>query len=138
MTLTLSPRSVRNNNPGNLEIGQPWEGLSHILKDDPYCVFVTPVHGFRALAIDLRSKWKHGLTTIEAIVTRRSPPSENPTEAVIKTISDMMGVARDASLDLNGAEQLAALCRAIAVQEAGSWLFSTNDLNMGVQMAMRA
>lgn len=137
MALALPPRAVRNCNPGNLESGFEWLGLSKIRVDPPYCVFITPVHGFRALAIDLYTKWsRDDLETIEQIIAKYAPSNENDTEAYVRNVSDMVGVARNVPLDLKNQPQLSSLCRAIAVHEAGMWAFQTNDLEQGVSMAL--
>src|SRR5207248_4673070 len=90
------PRSVRNNNPGN--IGRThiaWEGLATPDEMTPeqqeetrFAVFSAPEWGFRALARDLHSKWVRGLDTIRKIITVYAPPSENDTEAYIRAVRD--------------------------------------------------
>lgn len=131
------PRSVRDNNPGDLEIGIAWDGLSTITSDNPFCVFVSPVWGFRALAIDLHTKWAvDGLRTITAIITKFAPPSENPTAAYIRAVSISMGTSPDVTLNLNDFAQLRSMCKAMATFEAGSWMFSPKHLSRGVGMAL--
>ena len=138
MTLTLPPRAVRNNNPGNLRKGITWDGLSVWQSDPEFCVFTHPSYGFRALAIDLHTKWTHGLKTIADIITRYSPPSENNTAAYIKAVSDGMGVDAKAPLDLNDPDELESLCKAIAMHESGGWFFTAPDLVQGVRLALES
>ena len=138
------PRSVRNNNPGNIgRTDIAWEGLATPDEMTPeqqeetrFAVFSAPEWGFRALARDLHSKWVRGLDTIRKIITVYAPPSENDTEAYIRAVSNMMQVSPDQPLALGNASQLAALARAIAVHEAGGWFFADDDLNAGVRMAL--
>ena len=139
-----SPRSVRNNNPGNLvRTNIAWEGLSTPDEMTPeqqqetrFSVFAGAEWGFRALGRDLHSKWLRGLDTIRQIITVYAPPNENDTEAYIGAVSEMMQVSPDQPLALGNASQLATLCRAIAVHEAGGWFFADDDLNAGVRMAL--
>lgn len=61
------PRGIRNNNPGNLRWGDPWQGLVPEAQrtDKDFCQFVAPAWGIRALAITLISyQDKHDLHTV--------------------------------------------------------------------------
>ena len=138
MTLTQPPRSVRNNNPGNLRSGIRWDGLSAIQSDPEFCVFITPKMGFRALAIDIYHNWQGqdaGQKTITRIINKFAPPSENNSAAYAKAVADMMGTATGIQLNLDDNAQLRAMCRAIAVYEAGGWFFSQTDLDEGIRLA---
>lgn len=46
------PRGIRNNNPGNLEWGDPWQGLDPDgqAQDKRFVVFKDPAMGIRAIA----------------------------------------------------------------------------------------
>lgn len=132
------PRSVRDNNPGNLELnpGDPWKGLAGQQDDPPYCIFTDAKWGFRALAIDLRNSCAAGRNTIAKLITRFAPPPENKTGPYIEDVSQRTGIAADAELDLSDAGTLGSLCKAIAIHEAGGWMFSDDDLAEGVRMAL--
>lgn len=139
-----APRSVRNNNPGNiLRTNIAWEGLqaedamtSEQRAEDRYCVFKAPKWGFRALALDLDTKWHRGLHSVRQIISVYAPPNENDTDAYIAAVCRMMGVGPDDRLQLDDPAQLASFCRAIAVHEAGGWMFSDADLAEGVRLAL--
>jgi hypothetical protein len=135
MALAKPPRSVRNNNPGNLRNGIRWDGLSTLLSDPDFCVFASPIWGFRALAIDLHTAWTRGFDTLDRLITHYAPPSENNTVAYIVSVSTMMGVEMNAPLNLDDDGELTSLVRAIAVHEAGGWFFSTSDLTEGIRLA---
>src|SRR4051812_6376760 len=131
MKVEMRPASaVRNNNPGNLEAGGSWEGLLPRTSMSPaqkrerrFAVFVSPIWGFRALAIVLRNyRREHGLDPIRGIVTRLAPPGENDTDASIRDVAQSMRLSADTPLDLESARTLESLCKAIAVHESGSWL----------------
>src|SRR5690606_5584704 len=83
MTKTL-PRGVRNSNPGNLEWGDPWQGLVPVEQrtDSRFCQFVTPAYGIRALALTLITYYdRHRISTVEDAISRWAPPVENDTLA---------------------------------------------------------
>lgn len=120
-------RSVRNNNPGNIDHGGfNWQGqmpdaqMNTAQKLEPrFVVFKTPAWGFRALCVELHTYWQHdGCRTIDAVIARWAPPVENNTEAYQKDVAAKSGIAREAPLDFNDVEQLIAVARAIASHEA--------------------
>ncbi len=135
--LPQPPAAVRNNNPGNLmDQGIDWDGLMGC-DERGRCIFATAAKGFRALALDLHTKWSEdGLKTISAILTKFAPPVTNDTAAYIRCVCDMTGIAADAPLNLDAGSQLGPLVRAIAVHEAGGWFFSITDLSLGVHDAL--
>jgi len=70
------PRGIRNNNPGNIEWGERWQGLDELRPDrDPrFAQFISPEDGIRALAKTLQTyQKKHGISTIEGIISRLAP-----------------------------------------------------------------
>lgn len=139
-----APRSVRNLNPGNLRIGQPWIGLAtpeamtpDQLKETSFCVFISPIYGFRALALTLLTyQRKYKLRTIFSLISRFAPANENDTRAYVAHVSAALNVLQNQPVNLEDFGTLAELCRAIAIHEAGAWLFDTQDLNAGVSMAL--
>lgn len=142
--MTGPTRAVRNNNPGNLERGAAWAGLSFEEEMTPeqrsehrFCVFCEPKWGFRALATVLRNyNIIHGFNTVAGIIGRFAPPKENDVSAYVKAVCDGLGVEADKPLNLDDAVTLQSLCRAIAVHESGGWMFQTPDLERGVAMAI--
>lgn len=84
----MTTRGIRNNNPGNIDKGQTWEGLADIQPDQRFCTFVTPEYGIRAIHEILQSyENKHNLDTIREIISRWAPPSENDTGAYIADVT---------------------------------------------------
>src|SRR5690242_16714530 len=137
------PRSVRNNNPGNLERSSiEWLGLATVPEmnaeqrvEQIFCVFRSPMFGFRALALDLYNSWKKGRMTLTQLISHFAPPNENDTKSYIYKVSLALDMLPDQPLHLDNDEQLATLCRAISIQEAGYWAFDANDLVTGVAMS---
>lgn len=124
----LIPRSVRNNDPGNIRKGANWRGLQPPKFMTPeqeaerdFCVFQNPVYGFRALAILLRNYGHDGLETINQIIARYAPSDENNVAAYVSHVSRLTGYGPNQPLDLSDRSTLFALCKGIATHEAGGW-----------------
>jgi hypothetical protein len=122
----MTPRGIRNNNPGNLRPGpDPWLGQAAEQTDADFLVFRAPEYGLRALAKTLLSyQHAHGLKTIAAIINRFAPPSENDTAAYVASVARACAVAPDAPIDLRDAACLSDLIRAIVRRENGVMPYS--------------
>ena len=141
----ILPRSVRANNPGNLRIGQPWQGLMPRERMTPeqkaeteFCVFADAAHGFRALATLLRTyQTKYGLDTPAQIITRFAPSSENNTQAYINAFAKGVASEPDAKIDLSRRMKMFWACQAIAMHEAGGWdgYWTNEQLADGLDLA---
>lgn len=140
-------RAVRNNNPGNIRIGDPWFGLQEPADMTPeqateheLCVYKTPPYGFRAMAVILK-KYAQVLPTIEGkffcvedIIARWAPPSENKTDAYVDAVCSRTGFQPRQPLTADFVTFF-ALLKAISTQEVGVWAFNDADLTAGLQMA---
>lgn len=106
--VAAATRGERNNNPGNLvDAGIPWIGLRG--NDGRFCVFDTPEHGIRALAMDLWHDYRRGRRqTIRALISEFAPPSENNTEAYVRDVA--------ARCELEPDEHIASLTPAVLTQ----------------------
>lgn len=49
----MTPRGIRNNNPGNLDNTNPWQGLVANPAEPRFATFKDPTWGVRALAVTL-------------------------------------------------------------------------------------
>lgn len=89
-----APRGIRNNNPGNIEKGEPWQGLaSDQSADSRFAVFENPVWGIRALARVLKTyRERYGLTSITEIISRWAPAHENNTASYARAVAAEMGI----------------------------------------------
>lgn len=84
-------RGFRNNNPGNLRYGTPWNGVTG-QDSDGYATFDTLENGIRAMGVDLLTKIGRGLNTVAGIVSVYAPPSDNnPTEIYIDQVAAWSG-----------------------------------------------
>lgn len=116
------PVGIRNNNPGNLKGPPIWNGSHH--GEGNAIMFETLVLGVRALAIDLTTKYKRdGLRTVDAIISKYAPPSENDTRAYVMCICQDMNInplqSRTADVRLDCAWRLFDFIRAIVRHENG-------------------
>lgn len=127
------PLGLRNNNPGNLRPGDNWQGM--IGENAGFVVFENIAWGIRALAIDLRTKIRNGYNTVEKIITRYAPPTENNTFAYIKSVSQDTGFTTETlTADY---QTLHKLIRAIMNVELGvnySALVTNADIDEGLSM----
>lgn len=95
------PRGIRNNNPGNLEWGDPWQGLvdpkEGKKQDVRFAVFRTPAWGIRAMARTLITYQDKRLArdgskidTLREIIDRWAPAFENDTDAYVRSVGKAM------------------------------------------------
>ena len=116
------PRGIRNHNPGNIEYGDPWQGLKPIneRKDPRFAEFVTPAYGIRALARTLITyQDKHQIRTIRGAIRRWAPPVENDTGAYVNAVAAAVGVSPDATVNFHDHSMLRPLVEAIIRHENG-------------------
>ena len=139
-----SPRGIRNHNPGNIEIGDPWQGIakgdevqSYQKGEERFVTFKSPEWGIRAIGVLMQTyRWKHGLTSIRGIVTRWAPPEENDTESYIKSVAKMTGFDPEISLDTKSPEVLKKLLGAIIKHENGEQPYSEETITAGINLAL--
>lgn len=137
------PRAVRNNNPGNIRVGDPWQGLMPVDEmndaqraEKAFCVFQSPKWGFRALDRVLISyQDKYEIRTIAGIIARWAPPSENDTGSYVKDVCAKSGFTATQSLDLQSYQALSPIAKAISTHESGGWFFDDKDLEAGLRLA---
>lgn len=129
------PRGVRNNNPGNIRASStPWEGQSG--DDGDYAKFASPEHGIRALGKNLLSYNKQGYDSVEQIIGRWAPPSENDTGSYVNAVSKKLGVAPGDKLDLTNINTLTTLSKAIMQHENGQMNYTDQQIGSGLQAAL--
>lgn len=128
------PRGIRNNNPGNIEKGAPWQGLAADQSgDDRFAVFASPVFGIRALARVLGTyRERHGLSTIRGIISRWAPANENNTEAYIQAVANETRLPD--ALVLREADYLPVI-KAIIRHENGVQPYPDSIIREGIERA---
>ena len=100
----MQTRGLRNNNPGNIRRikGVQWQGQAVDQPDPDFISFIDAFHGIRALARTLKTyREKYGLDTVQGIITRWAPPTENDTVSYIKTVSNRLQVMPHEKLPLH-------------------------------------
>lgn len=139
----MTPRGVRNNNPGNIDRGQPWQGLAKPHEMTPeqraekrFAVFRSPEWGIRAIVRILQTyREKYGLASVEGIINRWAPPVENDTGAYMARVAKDMGVGPTATLDTTDAAILLPLVKAIIAHENGGNPYDDATILKGITLA---
>lgn len=130
------PRGVRNNNPGNIRLGDKWLGLCTSQDDGAFCQFATIEYGIRALAYILRIGYfqRRGLNTIRKIIQRWAPPSENDTYEYILDVARDAKYGADEPLNLDDDGVLSSLVVAIIKHENGAQPYSGLQIISGIRL----
>lgn len=128
-------RGLRLNNPGNIELGDPWQGMAPVQKDSRFITFVNPEYGIRAMAVTLKNYQRlYGINTIAKIISRWAPPEDfNDTAAYIANVQAITGIPANAQV--NVADILPRLIPAIIKQEQGIQPYSNDILLRGIALA---
>ncbi|CDM12563.1 Phage protein inside capsid D [Cronobacter phage Dev2] len=130
----MATRGIRNNNIGNIRVSKDqWEGATG--DDGSFVTFDTPDSGVRALAKNLMSYGRQGYDSIEKIITRWAPPSENDTQSYINSVVAATGIPATQSIDLTNPDVLASLSEAIGYHETGS-RYDPEVYKLGVSRAL--
>jgi len=129
-------RGIRNNNPGNIRIGINWLGRVIPGKDLSFIEFRTMPYGVRALYIDLINKHKSGLRTVQDIIYKYAPPSENLTGAYVAAVAQDMKIPATQVFSPT-AKNFTTFVKAIVKHENGkdASLVSANDYAAGFALA---
>ena len=139
-------RGIRNNNPGNIEYSPNtnWLGLdSKNPSDGRFCRFKSPEYGIRALTRILKNYTKRdgtagigltGIDTVYEIIHRWAPPSENNTDAYVKSVASALGVDAKQHIELTE-DVLLRLVKAIILHENGTQPYDDAVILTGVKMA---
>ena len=130
-------RGLRNNNPGNIRINSD-KFLGEVIpsQDKSFKQFQTMAYGYRAMFIDLSSKLKRGLNTIEKIINVYAPPFENNTKAYINSVSKWSEVPKDKVLSLNSGQEFIKIVAAMSRVENGKPA-DMNDVIAGFKLQDR-
>ncbi|ELW7418177.1 structural protein [Salmonella enterica] len=133
-----TPRGIRNNNPGNIRQGDDWKGLvpKSQRTDKDFCQFIKPEYGIRAMIVILRNyQRKHGLNTINGIISRWAPTNENNTQAYIDSVAKATGTAPDQKVDTDDSRFMMKLLQAIIRHENGVQPYGFDVFVKAVELA---
>lgn len=130
-----TPRGIRNNNPGNIRLGEKWQGLAEVQSDSSFCVFKTPEFGIRAIAKILLNYKKNGYNTPEKIINRWAPVCENDTKSYILSVCQVIGARPHDYIDVSEKAIMLNLVKAIIRHENGIQPYGNEVLLKGIEMA---
>lgn len=131
------PLGLRLNNPGNLKEwhrdGSDWLGEHPRELNDKFEEFVAPEYGIRAMGRVLKNyEALYGLRTVNSIIGRYAPASENHTRAYADYVADRLGLAPDQEFSV--AARLPEMVEAIIYFEQGQQPFSQEFINYGLSI----
>jgi len=131
----LTPRGIRNNNPGNIRhSASQWQGMAAQQTDPAFVQFVAPEYGIRALAKLLNNyASRDGLNTVRLLINKYAPSNENNTEAYAQAVARALGVNPDTVISVP--QHLNALVEAIIQHENGQQPYELAQITTGVAMA---
>lgn len=119
------PRGIRNNNPLNIRKGNNWQGERSPQSDKEFEQFESMTMGVRAGLKILRNYitgydgHHQPMDTIEKIITRWAPPSENNTRKYIERVSALTGIHPRQTLWFNRRRDIIAIVDAMIRVECG-------------------
>lgn len=114
------PRGIRNNNPLNIRVGNSWQGEVKMPTDHTFEQFTEMRFGVRAAFIILKRYInRYKLNTIEKIVERWAPSSENYTQSYIEVVSQRTGLPRNYVIEYSNVAVMSMLFQAMCFVENG-------------------
>lgn len=133
----MQPRGMRNCNPGNIrKSSDKWQGLAAEQPDPYFFSFEDPVYGIRAM---VKILWtyqdKYKIRSVDKLIRRWAPPSENNTRAYIQSVADKLGVAPDAEIKLKDARTLLNILKAIIQHENGQQPYGDDLILKAINLA---
>lgn len=121
----MVPRGIRNNNPLNIRKGNNWKGERPNQTDKSFEEFETMEMGIRA-GFKILKNYITGYggkippyDTIDKIVRRWAPPTENATERYIDFVSRDSGVHRYQKIDWKNKSVMVRIVDAMIFVECG-------------------
>lgn len=129
------PRGIRNNNPGNLNFAGQAGASKEGGPGGRFAKFGTMKEGVAALVRQIGLYVSRGKNSIRKILEVYAPSSENNTDAYIAAVSKALGIGPDDPLDINSANQVMGLVKAITDHENGKGYVGSSDITGGYQLA---
>jgi len=132
----VTSRGIRNFNPGNLRLGQPWLGLVKNPDEKQFCTFESAAFGIRALCRLLLHTYYHRyqLKTVRDIIDRYAPDTENDTSAYVYHVAERLDVGINQIIDLTDPKVMQELIAAIILHENGINPY-THEIRDGMLLA---
>lgn len=141
----MDTRGERNRNPGNIvRDSTRWKGMSADQSGDArFIVFTDSLFGLRAIGRCLLA-YSHlykpsdskDIDTVEEIINRWAPSSENDTKAYIDAVSKEVGVNADTVIDIADESVMCKLVTAIVRHENGRVIYAPQVIEQAVKLAL--
>lgn len=113
-------RGYRNCNPGNIRNSSVKYQGEKKSTDVAYKQFKSMAWGFRAMFVLLHTyQVRYGLKTLQQMIERYAPPSENDTTGYVSHITRRTRIADISNVDTRNEKQMIPLVTAMAVMENG-------------------
>jgi len=115
----MIPRGLRNNNPLNIRHNADVFQGEIKGNDKSFKTFSSMPYGYRAAFVTLATYNARGWNTIEKIIARWAPPSENNTEKYIANVEKWSGVPRGKELTAADGADYIMIVAAMSFMENG-------------------
>ena len=126
----MESRGIRNNNPLNIRhSSDKWEGARIEQTDKSFVQFESMAYGYRAAWKVLESYWKYFHQVgqpynVTNIITRWAPPTENDTQAYIRTVLKLTS--------LGGKEHLPQPSRGVDTERLERMIAAMTTMECGI------
>lgn len=132
-------RGEKNANPGNIRFDLLTQWLGQTGHDDEgFCRFDMAEHGIRALCRVLLSYQRlDGCRTLEDVVRRYAPRTENDTGAYLTDVVARTGIGARKPVDLEHPGELGNVARAIIFHENGRCIYDAATVAKAVTLALQ-
>ena len=121
VTMTKMSRGLRNNNPGNIRLGNfRYKGEKAKSNDSEFRQFESMEWGYRAMFVLLHTYYtKHNCRTLRRIIERYAPPSENHTENYIRRVAFTTHLSPEEQISTLDGTMMTAVVAAMSEVENG-------------------
>lgn len=116
------PRGLRNHNPLNIRISKDeWQGLAPVQSDPSFFQFVSNAYGYRAAFRIIQTyQSRYHACTIDDIIKRWAPPSENNVRAYVARVSKLSGISSLVNVYWSNKEDMCKIVAAMHSVENGA------------------
>ena len=127
-------RGLVNNNPGNIrpDKAYTWQGSTG--EAGGFVQFGSPEAGIRALTLNLLSYDQQGINTVQGIINRWAPPSENKTGSYVNQVAKDLGVKPTDQLNIKDANIMRQLVASIIKFENGKNPYDARTIDTGIAL----
>ena len=114
-------RGLRNNNPGNIRLGNfRYKGEKAKSSDSAFRQFESVEWGYRAMFVLLHTyATKRGCRTLRAMINRYAPPTENFTEGYLRCVTNTTHLSPDEPISTTDGAVMTAIVAAMSAVENG-------------------